>query len=49
MVQLYSRNRTRLNWYMATVNTQLVYYTSNPDLADTLTDGKLDRRDNSPS
>lgn len=32
--------RTRLNWYMATVNTQLVFYTGDIDLADKLTDGE---------
>jgi len=29
---------TRINWYLTTVNTQLVYYTGNVELADQLTD-----------
>jgi hypothetical protein len=31
--------RTRINWYLATVNSQLVYYTGEQQLADNLTDG----------
>jgi hypothetical protein len=33
--------RTRINWYMATVQAQLVYYTSDEGLADKLTNGTL--------
>ena len=33
------RHRTRINWYLATVNSQLVYYTGEQQLADNLTDG----------
>jgi hypothetical protein len=33
------RRRTRINWYLATVNSQLVYYTGEQQLADNLTDG----------
>jgi hypothetical protein len=33
------RPRTRINWYLATVNSQLVYYTGEQQLADNLTDG----------
>ena len=33
------RLRTRINWYLATVNSQLVYYTGEQQLADNLTDG----------
>lgn len=32
-------DRTRINWYMATVQAQLVYYTSDERLADKLTNG----------
>jgi hypothetical protein len=31
--------RIRINWYLATVQSQLEFYTGNTELADTLTKG----------
>lgn len=38
-----TRDRTRINWYLATVYTQLVFYTQDEELADKLTDGECAR------
>ena len=32
---------TRINWYLTTVNTQLIYFTGEVRIADKLTDGEL--------
>lgn len=34
--------RIRINWYLATVQNQLQFYTGNAELADTLTKGERD-------